>query len=111
MDEQIARLLADTQRPEHVPRQQAELELKRNQTNPEYPIALAKIAAHGSIETNIRQSALSTLRLFIQNNWATEDLEELPIPISDESRAILRQTLLDVALNPEDDRKVKIAAR
>lgn len=112
MEDQLAHLLAEAQRSEQVPRQQAEIELKRAQTNPAYPTALANIASHTSINTGIRQAALSTLRLFIQNNWAVDDpSNEDPIPISDETRQVLRQTLLDLAVSSENDRLVKVATR
>lgn len=105
-------LLANTQLPDQGPRQQAEIELKRARTSPAYPVSLAKIASHTSISTGIRQSALTSLRLFIEKNWAVGDQDDEPIiPISDESRAILKQSLLDLALSQEEDRKVKIAAR
>lgn len=110
MEEQLVLLLTDTQRPEQAPRQQAEIELKRAETNPAFPVALAKIASHTSVDTGARQAALSKLRLFIQKNWAIDDPSTPPIPISDENREVLRQLLLDLALSPENDRLVKIAA-
>ncbi|KAL7911612.1 armadillo-type protein [Trichoderma velutinum] len=111
MEDQLAQLLANTQLPEQAPRQAAEIEIRRAETNPAFPISLARIGAHSSIDTSIRQSALSTLRLFIEKHWAVEELDDEPhIPISDEARELLKQTLLEVALSPEDDRKVKIAA-
>ncbi|KAF7545855.1 hypothetical protein G7046_g9462 [Stylonectria norvegica] len=110
MEDQLVRLLANTQLSEQVPRQQAEIELKHARTNPAFPVALANIAAHASIDTNIRQSALSTLRLFIEKNWSTDELDDEPqVPISNEARGQLRQTLLDLVLSPEENRKVKIA--
>lgn len=112
MEDQLAQLLANTQLAEQAPRQAAELEIRRAETNPAFPISLARIGAHSSIDTGIRQSALSTLRLFIEKHWAVEELDDEPhIPISDEARELLKQTLLEVALSPEEDRKVKIAAR
>jgi hypothetical protein len=112
MEDQLVQLLANTQSADQVPRQQAEIDLKRAQTNPAFPTALANVAAHASISIPIRQSALSTLRLFIESNWAIDDPSDDPqIPISDDVRTQLRQTLLDLALGHEEDRKVKIAAR
>jgi hypothetical protein len=112
MEDQLAQLLANTQLPDQAPRQAAEIEIKRAQTNPAFPVSLARIGAHSSIDTSIRQAALSTLRLFIEKNWAVEELDDEPqISISDEARELLKQTLLELALSPEDDRKVKIAAR
>ncbi|KAG6020831.1 hypothetical protein E4U41_002709 [Claviceps citrina] len=111
MEEQLVQLLANTQLPDQGPRQQAEIELKRARTDPVYPVSLAMIASHTSISTGIRQSALSSLRQFIENNWALGDQDEEPIiPIADEIRSVLKQSLLDLALSQEEDRKVKIAA-
>jgi importin-9 len=112
MEDQLVQLLANTQLPEQGPRQQAEIELKRARSNPAFSTSLANIAAHTSIETNIRQSALTTLRLFIEANWAKDDPDNEPqIPISDETRAQLRHSCLELALSQEEDRKVKISAR
>lgn len=113
MEEQLVQLLSNTQLPEQGPRQQAEIELKRARTNAAYPVSLAKIASHTSVSTAVRQAALTNLRLFIENNWAVgdQDDDEPQIPISDESRALLRESLLDLALSQEEDRKVKLAAR
>ncbi|KAI1069863.1 hypothetical protein LB507_008120 [Fusarium sp. FIESC RH6] len=107
----LVQLLSNTQLPDQGPRQQAEIELKRARTNPAFPLSLANIAAHTSIETNIRQSALTNLRLFIEDNWSTDELNDEPqIPISDQARGQLKQVLLDLVLSPEEDRKVKISA-
>ncbi|KAM0384275.1 hypothetical protein ACHAPY_001651 [Fusarium culmorum] len=111
MEDQLVQLLSNTQLPDQGPRQQAEIELKRARTNPAFPLSLANIAAHTSIETNIRQSALSNLRLFIENNWSNDELDDEPqTPISDEVRGQLKQVLLDLVLSQEEDRKVKISA-
>jgi hypothetical protein len=113
MEDQLVQLLANTQLSEQGPRQQAEIELKHARTNPAFPTSLANIAGHTSIDTAIRQSALSTLRLFIEKNWNAEDrdLAEPEITISDAAREQLRHALLEVALSNEDNRRVKIAAR
>lgn len=111
MEDQLIQLLSSTHLPDQAPRQQAEIDLKRAQTNPAFPQSLANIAAHTSVETNIRQSALSNLRLFIEKNWAGDQDEEPQIPIGDDVRASLKQSLLDLAVSPEEDRKVKISAR
>lgn len=112
MEDQLIQLLSNTQLSEQAPRLQAEIELKRARTNPAFPLSLANVASHTSVETNIRQAALSTLRLFIQGNWSAEEQDEDgQVPIPDEVRGQLKQSLLDLALSPEEDRKVKIAAR
>ncbi|PHH85304.1 hypothetical protein CDD83_622 [Cordyceps sp. RAO-2017] len=111
MEDQLVQLLANTQLPDQGPRKQAEIELERAGANPAFPVSLANVASHASVATAVRQSALTTLRLFIEKNWANEDAsDEPPVPISDEARSILKQSLLDLALGPEEDRKVKIAA-
>lgn len=112
MEDQLIQLLSNTQLPEQAPRLQAEIDLKRAQTNPAYPQSLANIAAHTSVATNVRQAALSTLRQFVERNWAIEDPDDdPPIHISDDVKATLRQTLLELAVSPEEDRKAKISAR
>ncbi|KHN93774.1 Armadillo-type fold protein [Metarhizium album ARSEF 1941] len=111
MEQQLVPLLTNIQLPDQAPRQQAEIELKRAQANPAFPVSLAKIASHSSISTGVRQAALSTLRQFIENNWAVGNPDqETIIPIDDDTRAILRQSLLDLALSQDEDRKVKISA-
>lgn len=106
-------LLANTQLAAEGPRKQAEIELKHAQTNPIFPLSLANIAAHTSISTDIRQSALSVLRNFIEHNWSPEgdDGEGPRIPIPDSTKDQLRPKLLDLALSNEDERKVKAAVR
>lgn len=113
MEDQLVAVLANTQSPNQGPRQQAEIELKHARTNPAFPTSLANIAAHTSIDTGVRQAALSTLRLFIEKNWSPEDADavEPRVEISEETRQQLRRALLDLALSNEDNRKVKIAAR
>ncbi|KAL2208576.1 ARM repeat-containing protein [Sarocladium strictum] len=111
MEDQLVQLLANTQLPGQAPRQQAEIELKRARTNPAYPISLVNVAAHTSIDISVRQAALSTLRLFIESEWSAEDIGSEPqVPISDEARAQIKQSLLDLALSQENDRKIKTAA-
>ncbi len=112
MEDQLAHILTNTLLPSREPRIQAELALKQAQTNPAFPVSLGKIAAHASVDTNVRQAALSALRQFIETNWAADEPgADPPIPIADDVRNVLRQSLLDLALSPEDDRKAKIAAR
>ncbi|TDZ31386.1 Importin subunit beta-5 [Colletotrichum spinosum] len=112
MEDQLVSLLANTQSSEQGPRQQAEIEIKHARANPAFPTSLANIANHTSIDTSIRQAALSTLRLFIERNWSPEDRDhsESPVDISDASRDQLKNTLLEIALSNENNRLVKIAA-
>lgn len=111
MDE-LARLLADTQRAEETPRKKAELDLRLAQTNPQYPVYLTAIACAGTYPTEIRQSALAVLRQFIEHNWSEEDDDESPrVPIQEETKQELRVKLLELATRDEDDRRVKASVR
>lgn len=113
MEDQLAQLLANTQLPQDEPRKRAELDLKHAQSTPAFPVALANIAAHNSISTEIRQAALTYLRRFIEHNWAedSEEDEGPQIPIPDSTKDQLRHKLLDLALSDESDRKVKSSVR
>lgn len=111
MDEHLAQLLANTQDKHEGPRKQAELDLLHAQTNPEFPLSLARIGAHTAAPIEIRQSALTYLRKFIERNWAPEGDGELHIPIPDPTKDQLRNVILELVLSPEDERKVKVAAR
>lgn len=111
MDEHLARLLANTQDKNEGPRKQAELDLLHAQTNPEFPLALARIGVHTAAPVEIRQSALTYLRNFIEANWGPEDNGTPHIPIPDSTKEQLRNVILELVLSPEDERKVKVAAR
>ena len=111
MDEQLAQLLASTQLAQEGPRKLAELELLHARTNPEFPSALARIAALASAPVQIRQAALTTLRKFVEDNWSNEGGDAIPIPIPDPTREQIKNILLELVLSPEDQRKVKLAAR
>ena len=112
MEEQLAQLLANTQRPEQQPRQQAELDLRRAETNPAFPTALANIASHATVDTSVRQSALTVLRRFIEKNWAPDPFDNpQPVAITDDSRQQLRASLLSLALSKDEERRVKISTR
>lgn len=112
MEDQLVQVLANTQKADRASRQQAELELKNAQADPRFATYLANIASHTSVDTNIRQSALTNLRLFIEKNWAIDPHSGEPqVPIADDTRETIRQSLLDLCLSDENDRKVKISAR
>ncbi|KAI1079147.1 armadillo-type protein [Whalleya microplaca] len=110
MEDQLVQVLANTQLAAEGPRKQAELDLKHAQSNPAYPLSLANIARHSSIAIEIRQAALSALRLFIERNWSGEGDDGPTIPIDDAVKEQIRPMVLDLALNSEDDRKIKTAA-
>lgn len=111
MDEHLAQLLANTQDKHEGPRKQAELDLLHAQTNPDFPLSLARIGAHTAAPVEIRQSALTYLRNFVEKNWAPEDSSTPHIPIPDSTKDQLRNVILQLVLSPEDERKVKVAAR
>lgn len=110
MDEQLVRLLASTQLPQEGPRKQAEIDLIRAKTNPDFPLSLARIGSHPQATVEIRQSALTYLRKFVEENWSPEHTDGIPIPIADPVKDQLRQAVLQLVLNDENERKVKVAA-
>lgn len=112
MDE-LARLLQDTQRPEETPRKKAELELKHSQANQLFPVLLTAIASSSAYPTEIRQSALTVLRNFIEHNWSQDDDDDDSprYNISDDIKQQLRTQLLELATRDEDDRRVKGSVR
>ena len=111
MEDQLVQVLANTQLAAEAPRKQAELDLKQARLNPAYPLSLANIGKHASISIEIRQAALSALRLFIENNWSGENDEGNVIPISDAAKEQIRPILLELALSADQERKIKTAAR
>lgn len=111
MEEHLVQLLANTQLSAAGPRRQAELDLNQAKQNPEYPLALARIGAHTNAPTEIRQSALSTLRKFVEDNWSSDDYEQQRFSIADLTKDQLRSMMLELVLNTEVERKVKTAAR
>ena len=112
MDDELIQVLTNTQSPDQPVRQQAELALNHAKTNPAFPVSLANVAAHTSVDTAIRQAALSSLRQFIEANWNPEDgYGDSAINISEEAKGHLRRILLELTLSPEENRKVKISSR
>lgn len=111
MDDHVVQQLANTQLAQETPRKQAELELLNLRTNPEFPLALLRIGSHIKVPVQVRQSALSVLRKFVEENWSPEGGDGPHIPIPDVSKDTIRQGILELVLGPEDERKVKVAAR
>ncbi|SPN99886.1 related to importin9 [Cephalotrichum gorgonifer] len=111
MDDELIQVLTNTQSSEQPIRHQAELALNHAKRNPAFPVSLANVAAHTSVDTSIRQSALTSLRQFIEANWNPEDnYGATAIDVSEEVRAQLRRVLLELTLSPEENRKVKISS-
>lgn len=110
-DEHFARLLASTQDKREGPRKQAELDLLHSETNTEFPLSLARIGANTAVPVEIRQSALTYLRKFIEKNWSPDGSNSPVVLIGDATKNQLRNMTLELVLSPEDERKVKVAAR
>ena len=113
MEQELVHLLADTQSPAPDTRKAAELRLLNLHNDENFPLSLVSVAAHNSIPTPIRQSALLILRTFVVSSWSPH-LEEFKgqVLINDTNKAHLRRVLLELATSPneEDDRKVKASA-
>lgn len=112
-DQHLAGLLHNTTLAAEGPRKQAELDLIHASKNPEYPAALLRIGANETVQApvELRQSALTVLRKFIEKNWSPEGDDGPYIPIPDHVKDQLRVAALNLVLSPEDERKVKVAAR
>lgn len=111
MEDHVAQLLANTQLPQEAPRTQAESDLISLRTNADFPLALVRIGHNTTLPVEIRQSALTVVRKFIEENWSPEGGDGPHIPIPDPTKATLRHAILELVLSPEDQRKVKVAAR
>ncbi|KAL2760104.1 hypothetical protein ACRALDRAFT_2045619 [Sodiomyces alcalophilus JCM 7366] len=89
-------------------RQQAEIDLRRSRGNPAFPTALVNIGSHASVDESVRALAMTTLNKFIHRNWAQEEDPEEPLfEIPEATRQAVRNSLLQLALNNEDNRKIK----
>src|ERR1700761_3937477 len=111
MEEQIVRLLADTQSAHETTRKHAELQLQSLSSPPGFCIGLVSVASHDSVPLNIRQAALLYLKTFVQSAWSPQfDEFKGQILVNDEDKARLRQMLLEIAVSGGQDRKIKSAA-
>ncbi|KAF2145557.1 uncharacterized protein K452DRAFT_315776 [Aplosporella prunicola CBS 121167] len=111
MEEQLVRVLADTQSPDEAPRKQAELQLEQLYTNEAFPLGLVTVASHDSVPVDIRQCALLNLRLWVQAGWsATFDEFRGQLLAGPEVKGRLRQSLLELATSNIEERKIKSAA-
>jgi hypothetical protein len=111
MEQELLQLLADTQSSAADTRKAAELRLLHLYSNEAFPLSLAAIASHDSVPANLRQSALSVLRTFIQAAWSS-NLDEFKgqVLVNDVNKDSLRRILLDLATTTEAERKVKSSA-
>ncbi|KAK5165533.1 uncharacterized protein LTR77_009062 [Saxophila tyrrhenica] len=111
MEEQLVRLLSETQSPQETTRKNAEWQLKQQHVNPDFPVALISVGAHSDVPIDVRQAALLYLKTFVLASWSAQ-LEEFTGPLyADEgNKAQIRQSLLDLAVSGRDERKIKNAA-
>ncbi|KAF9640212.1 putative importin beta-5 protein [Lasiodiplodia theobromae] len=111
MEEQLVRLLADTQSPQDAPRKQAELQLEQLYPNEAFPLGLVTVASHDSVPLDIRQCALLTLRKYVVSTWSAQfDEFKGQLVASEETKSRLRHSLLELATSNSDERKIKTAA-
>ena len=111
MEQQLVRLLTDSQASQEGPRKNAEWQLKQLYADPEFPVALVSVGAHSDVSVEIRQSALLYLKIFVLACWSPQFAEFSDQLYADESRkSRIRQSLLDLAVSGSDERKVKSAA-
>lgn len=112
LEDTLLHFLSDTHSSSEAPRKAAEANLKAAQSSPAFPGSLAAIASHGSVSSDIRQSALLVLRTFVDKNWSGySDDGEPVIQIEDNVREGLRASMLELATGADVDRKVRSAAR
>ncbi|KAK5111836.1 hypothetical protein LTR85_011734 [Meristemomyces frigidus] len=111
MEEQLVRLLTETQSAQEGPRKNAERQLKQQYGNPDFPLGLTTIGAHSDVPVNIRQASLLYLKTFVQACWSPQfDEYNGQLYADDGRKAQIRRSLLDLALSGRDERKVKSAA-
>jgi hypothetical protein len=111
MEEQLVQLLTETQSPQPGPRKAAELQLKQQYANPDFPIGLVSIGQHSDVPLQVRQSALLYLKTFVLATWSPAFDEFNGNYFADEGRKTqIRQSLLNIALSETDERKIKSAA-
>ncbi|KAI2636081.1 armadillo-type protein [Xylaria nigripes] len=110
MEDQLIQILANTQLSADGPRRQAELDLKHAQTNPAFILSLTNVARHASVSVEIRLAALSTLRWFVESNWAGDSDDGSYFPLDETLQGQIRPLILDLALNFDGDRRIKTGA-
>lgn len=112
MEQELVRLLADTQASAETPRKAAEVQLRQLYTNDGLAPALISIGAQDQVGIQIRQSALLYLKRYIQESWspALDEFKGTLCIQNDEQRAKVRHLLLELSTTAGLDRKVKGAA-
>ena len=111
MEEQLVRLLNETQSPQEGPRKNAEWQLKQQYANTDFPVALISIGSHIDVPLPVRQAALLYLKTFVLACWS-QQFDEFTGPqyLDDGKKVQIRQSLLDLATSGDGERKIKSAA-
>ncbi|GIZ41788.1 hypothetical protein CKM354_000508200 [Cercospora kikuchii] len=111
MEEQLVRLLTETQSPQEGPRKNAEYQLKELYSNPDLPVGLLSIGAHNDVPQDVRQAALLVLKNFVLACWSTQfDEYAGPLFVDEQRKSQIRQKLLELSTSSRDERKIKSAA-
>lgn len=111
MEEQLVRLLAETQSSQEEPRKNAEYRLKEQYANADFPLLLLSIGAHDNVPEGVRQSALLVLKNFVLACWSTQFDEYVgPLYVDEARKSQVRTQLLALATSTRDERKIKSAA-
>ncbi|KAI5362746.1 putative importin-beta domain, armadillo-like helical [Septoria linicola] len=111
MEEQLVRLLTETQSPQEGPRKNAEYQLKELYANPDFPVGLLAIGSHNDVPQAVRQSALLVLKNFVLACWSAQFDEFVgPLFVDEGRKSQIRRQLLELSTSSRDERKIKSAA-
>lgn len=111
MEDELVRILAETQSSVEAPRKHAEMQLQSLYTNPAFAPGLVAVASHDSVPLNIRQAALLAMKTFVLAAWSPQfDEFKGQILVRDEDKVGIRHALLELATSDGGDRKIKSAA-
>ena len=111
MEQQVLELLAATLESGAENRTNAERHLEQLYANEAFPISLISIASHKSVDLSLRQAALLSLKALVLKTWSPS-IEEFQgnVFIGDAIKEQLRHSLLAMATNGEEERKVVAVA-
>ena len=111
MEEQVLNLLASTLDPSVPIRTEAERHLDSLYANDAFPISLLSIASHKSVPLDHRQAALLYLKKLVLKTWSPS-LEEYEGPgtLADIVKDQVRQSILAIATDQDEERKVVAAS-
>lgn len=111
MEAEVLRLLTDAQSPQETPRRQAEAHLRVLNDNENFGPCLLSIASQTSLPLAVRQGALSYCKIYLQHVWSSSfDEYEGHAILGEPIKQDIRQTILNLATSPANDRKIRVAA-